>query len=107
MNGTAGESASLSNVKSNIMNLVLPVADDNILNQWLMASGAGGDGGGSTNNCWASEWHREFEGVNVVGDWGPAEEEDVACRHGANENNYYSATPAAQDGVSGVVVISW
>lgn len=107
MNGTPGESASLSNVKSNIMNLVLPVADDNILNQWLMASGAGGDGGGSTNNCWASEWHREFEGVNVVGDWGPAEEEDVACRHGANENNYYSATPAAQDGVSGVVVISW
>lgn len=107
MNGTAGERASLSNVKSNIMNLVLPVGDDNILNQWLMASGAGGNGGGSINNCWASEWHREFEGVNVVGDWGSAEEGDVACRHGANENNYYYATPAAQDGVSGVVVISW
>ena len=107
MNGTLGENASLTGIKTNIMNLVLPQGETNILNQWLLASGAGGDGGGSTNNCWASEWHREFEGVNVVGKWGPAEEEDVACRHGANEDNYYSATPAATSGISGVVVITW
>lgn len=106
-NGTPGEEASMSNIKSNIMNLVLPTGDDNILNQWLLASGAGGDGGGSRNYCWASEWQRWFEGERVKGNIGlyldAADMETHACRKGT----YWSSTPVAQDGISGVVVIRW
>lgn len=106
-NGTPGEEASMSNIKSNIMNLVLPTGDDNILNQWLLASGAGGDGGGSRNYCWASEWQRWFEGERVKGSIGlyldATDMETHACRKGT----YWSSTPVAQNGISGVVVIRW
>lgn len=106
-NGTPGETLHFASVKSNIMNLVLPVGDDNILNQWLLASGAGGNGGGSRNDCWASEWQRWFEGTRVKGNLGlyldAADMENHACRKGT----YWSSTPAAQDGISGVVVIRW
>ena len=106
-NGTPGEEASIANFKSNIMNLVLPVGDDNILDRWLMASGAGGDGGGSRNHCWASECQRWFEGQRVKGNLGmyldAADMQTYACRKGV----YWSATPVAQDGIAGVVVIRW
>ena len=108
-NGTPGEVAIKTNFKANIMNLVLPMPtnEDDKLSQWLKASGDGGDGGGSRNHCWASEWQRWFEGQRVKGNLGmyldASDMETYGCRKGV----YWSATPVARDGISGVVVITW
>ena len=102
--GGSGELASVTNYKTNIINLVLPV-DNTILGDWMASSGAGGNGGGSTNNCWASEWARYFEGEQLsVATGGKLDSTDSriqACR-----NNGSDSEPG-QDGFDGVVLIKW
>ena len=102
--GGSGELASVTNYKTNIINLVLPV-DNTILGDWMASSGAGGNGGGSTNNCWASEWERYFEGEQLsVATGGKLDSTDPniqACR-----NEGYDSEPG-QDGFDGVVLIKW
>ena len=72
------------------------------LQQWVIVSGEGGNGGGSTNICWASEWRRWFEGQELHPDYS-IRAEDVACRTGT----YWSSTPVAEDGLDGLVLIRW
>ena len=102
--GGSGELASVTNYKTNIINLVLPV-DNTILGGWMESSGAGGNGGGSTNNCWASEWARYFEGEQLsLATGGKLDSTDSriqACR-----NRGYESEPG-QDGFNGVVLIKW
>ena len=98
--GTPGGKHEGENVKSNIMNLILPVDNNFTLQKWVMASGEGGNGGGSQNNCWASEWVRYFENEE---DPKSIRAEDVACRQG----KYWSAEPNAEAGIDGLVLIRW
>ena len=97
--GTDGKARTVTTIKANIMNLVLPI-DNSILGQWITASGHGGNGGGSENRCWASEWVRNFEGQD---DPQSIHAEDVACRQG----EYWSSTPVATAGTDGLVLIRW
>ena len=97
--GTDGETREIKGIKANIMNLVLPI-DNSILGQWLTASGRGGNGGGSENKCWASQWVRYFEDQPDDASIYP---EDVACRTG----DYYTSEPLATDGTDGLVLIRW
>lgn len=98
--GTPGGKHEGENVKSNIMNLILPVDNNFTLQKWVMASGEGGNGGGSQNTCWASEWVRYFENEE---DPKSIRAEDVACRQG----KYWSAEPNAEAGIDGLVLIRW
>lgn len=97
--GNAGQAAQVTNFKSNILNLVLPI-DNTVLGRWLAASGRGGDGGGSENYCWAGVWGKWFEGA-----WLDSSifEEDIACRNGT----FWANTPAATSGMPGAVLIRW
>ena len=97
--GTDGETREIKGIKANIMNLVLPI-DNSILGQWLTASGRGGNGGGSENKCWASQWVRYFEDQPDDASIYP---EDVACRTG----DYYTSEPLATNGTDGLVLIRW
>ena len=98
--GNPGGKRTTSNIKSNIMNLILPIDNEFTLQQWVTVSGEGGNGGGSTNECWASEWVRWFEAVQDPASITAA---DVACRNGT----YWSSTPVAEDGLDGLVLIRW
>ncbi len=100
--GNPGEKRTSTSIKSNIMNLILPIDNEFTLQQWVTVSGEGGNGGGSTNICWASEWRRWFEGQELHPDYS-IRAEDVACRTGT----YWSSTPVAEDGLDGLVLIRW
>ena len=80
------------------MNLILPVDNSFVLQQWVEASGEGGNGGGSKNTCWASGWVRNFEGRDD-----PESEPIPPCRDG----NEGTAEPAAEAGIDGLVLIRW
>lgn len=97
--GTDGEVRSETDIKSNIMNLVLPI-DNFPLQQWVTASGAGGNGGGSQNYCWASEWIKNFEGTTLG-------ESVYETSFDCSRSTDFSSTPAAENGVDGVVLIRW
>ena len=103
--GTPGKLASVTNYKTNIINLVLPI-DNSVLGAWIEASGAGGNGGGSINNCWASEWQRWFNGAQLEqatgGKLDAAQLERDGCRNGT-----YWGTEPAQSGTAGAVLIKW
>ena len=103
--GTPGKLASVTNYKTNIINLVLPI-DNSVLGAWIEASGAGGNGGGSINNCWASEWQRWFNGERLYKATGgyldAAQLEEKGCRNGT-----YWGTEPAQSGTAGAVLIKW
>ena len=110
--GGNGELASVTNYQTNIINLVLPV-DTTKLGQWMASSGAGGNGGGSSNSCWASEWVREFEGQQLDG-IGELDKEDLAdCRNQENldEPAYVGtgkySSGGGDNGFDGVVLIKW
>lgn len=103
--GTAGEDPKIDNFKANVMNLVLPV-DNTVLGQWLAASGRGGDGGGSTNRCWASEWRRWFEGEQLDDDGGLRDEAQMQAQ-GCRKGTYWDALPAPTAGTAGAVLIRW
>ena len=96
--GTPGGRHTDLTIKSNIMNLILPVDNNFVLQQWVEASGEGGNGGGSLNKCWASGWVRNFEGTDD-----PKSFDEPDCRNG----DYYSADPPAEDGIDGLVLIRW
>ena len=95
--GTPGGRHTDLTIKSNIMNLILPVDNNFVLQRWVEASGEGGNGGGSKNTCWASGWVRNFEGRDD-----PESEPIPPCRDG----NEGTAEPAAEDGIDGLVHIS-
>lgn len=97
--GTDGGKHNNLNIKSNIMNLVLPV-DNFALQKWVMASGEGGNGGGSQNYCWASEWIKWFEGQELS-------ESIYEDQFDCNRATDWSATPAAENGIDGLVLIRW
>ena len=103
--GTPGKLASVTNYKTNIINLVLPI-DNSVLGAWIEASGAGGNGGGSINRCWASEWQRWFNGERLYKATGgyldAAQLERDGCRNGT-----YWGTEPAQSGTAGAVLIKW
>lgn len=103
--GTNGKLASVTNYKSNILNLVLPV-DNTVLGAWIAASGAGGNGGGSYNDCWASEWVRTFEGEAITERYGPLDANQLETR-GCRKGTYWGHTPDPEAGTSGVVLIKW
>ncbi len=103
--GTNGKLASVTNYKSNILNLVLPV-DNTVLGAWIAASGAGGNGGGSFNNCWASEWVRTFEGKPITERYGPLDANQLETQ-GCRQGTYWGHTPDPEAGTSGVVLIKW
>ncbi len=111
--GGTGELASVTNYKTNIINLVLPL-DDSKLGEWIASSGAGGNGGGSGSTCWASEWVRWFEGEQLTGIGKLDTVELAGCRedpdNGANGpklgNDAYSSSDGS-DGLDGVVLIKW
>ncbi len=112
--GGSGELATVTNYKTNIINLVLPV-DKTTLGDWVASSGAGGNGGGSTNDCWASEWVRHFEGKQMEELGGKLDTAQLAnCRN----QSYSTGDPpkmgpgsytseAGEDGLNGVVLIKW
>ena len=96
--GTPGGRHDNLTIKSNIMNLILPVDNSFVLQQWVEASGEGGNGGGSKNTCWASGWIRNFEGRDD-----PQSFKDPDCRTGDEG----TAEPAAEAGIDGLVLIRW
>ena len=96
--GTPGGRHDNLTIKSNIMNLILPVDNSFVLQQWVEASGEGGNGGGSKNTCWASGWVRNFEGRDD-----PESFKDPDCRTGDEG----TAEPAAEAGIDGLVLIRW
>lgn len=112
--GGNGELASVTNYQTNIINLVLPV-DTTKLGQWMASSGAGGNGGGSSNSCWASEWERWFEGQQLgVPDNKLDTKQLATCRN----QDYHEGDPpqmgegtytsgGGDNGFDGVVLIKW
>ena len=106
--GVNGKLASVTNYKSNILNLVLPV-DNSVLGAWIAASGAGGNGGGSYNNCWASEWVRTFEGKPMTELYGPLNDAHLSdpSRKGCRIGTYWGHTPDPEAGTAGAVLIKW
>ena len=112
--GGNGELASVTNYQTNIINLVLPV-DTTKLGQWMASSGAGGNGGGSSNECWASEWERWFEGQQLgVPDNKLDTKQLATCRN----QDYHEGDPpqmgegtytsgGGDNGFDGVVLIKW
>ena len=103
--GDTGKAPTFNN-RSNVMGMVLPL-DDSILGKWLQYSGAAGDGGGSTNNFWASSWERWFEGQDVYGEIGEWSEEYLAT-HGEPIRylDRWEEIPATP-GIAGAVLIKW
>ena len=73
------------------------------------ASGAGGNGGGSFNDCWASEWVRTFEGEPITERYGPLDNAQLSDpnRKGCRIGEYWGHTPDPEAGTSGVVLIKW
>ena len=112
--GGNGELSSVTNYQTNIINLVLPV-DTTKLGQWMASSGAGGNGGGSSNSCWASEWERWFEGQQLGKPDNKLDTKQLAtCRN----QDYHEGDPpqmgegtytsgGGDNGFDGVVLIKW